>query len=258
MTELIAIHYLQTVLNGAGRYIAVVCQTDLTILRALLGGDDDHTIRSTRTIDSSSRSILQHGEALDIVRVHHGQWVAQTLHTTVIHSQTIDHDQRVVRSAQRSTATDTDGRTTTRRTTIGSDIHTGYLTSHHVLSIGYQTAVHLIRLDSRHRTSQVVFLCSTITDDNHLLKHLRVILQGHHNLRSCAHLLGDVADKRNGERRTGRNCQCEVTIQISNHTIGWITFLHDVCAYHLKARCVFHVAFHGNVLCINAYSQNQP
>ena len=41
----------------------------VAMLLTSLGGDDDHTIGSTATIQSCSSSTLQHGHVLDIVRV---------------------------------------------------------------------------------------------------------------------------------------------------------------------------------------------
>ena len=67
---------------------------------ALLRGDDNDAIRSTATIDSGSRSILQHGERLDIVRVNRAQNIANTTDTSVIHINTIEDDQRVVGSRE--------------------------------------------------------------------------------------------------------------------------------------------------------------
>ena len=43
----------------------------LHALLALLGGDDDDAVGTTRTIDSGGRSILQYVDALDILRVNH-------------------------------------------------------------------------------------------------------------------------------------------------------------------------------------------
>ena len=50
----------------------------LTLL-TLLGGDDNHTVRCTRTVDSGSRSILEDSHVLDVVRSNHREGVAHTL-----------------------------------------------------------------------------------------------------------------------------------------------------------------------------------
>ena len=68
----------------------------LNLARALLGGDDNHTIRSTRTIDSRSRSVLQDGERCDIVGIDHRQAVTDTYTCTLGDGHTIDDDKRVV------------------------------------------------------------------------------------------------------------------------------------------------------------------
>ena len=99
---LVAGEHVVRVALHADRHIAVIRNTGSTVgaLDTLLGGDDDHTIGSTATIDGSSRSILQYGEALDVFGVHHSERIAQTLHTTVIHSEAVDHNQRVVGCTQ--------------------------------------------------------------------------------------------------------------------------------------------------------------
>ena len=87
---------------GYKRYGIVGVEVDLhLVLRAFFGIDDDDTVGSTATVDSGSRSIFEDGESLDISRVNHREGVGSTLDTVVIHSQTIDDDQRVVGSIQR-------------------------------------------------------------------------------------------------------------------------------------------------------------
>ena len=115
-----------------------------------LGSNEDDTVRSTATVDSGCGCVFQYGEGLDIVRVHHRQRVRHTRHTIVIHCQTINDNKRVVGCVQRRSTTDTNRSATTRSTTVSSDIHTGHLTRKHVLRVGNQTLVHLIRFDRRY------------------------------------------------------------------------------------------------------------
>ena len=147
---------------------------------ALLGCDDNHTVRCTRTVDGGSRSILQHGEALDIVRVNHRQRVGKSLHTIVVHSQTVNNDQRVIGCVKRRTTTDTNLCATTRSTVVRDNANTGYLTADHVLSVGLQTVVHVVGLDSRDRTGEVVLFCTAITDYDNVGEHFRIFLKSHH------------------------------------------------------------------------------
>ena len=132
LLELTGIQYLVFLLDGRYSDIAIVGNGRSLTCTSLLGGDDDDTIRSTRTIDGCCRSILQYSKALDIVRVNHRQRVTHTTHTIVVNSQTINHIERLVGSIQRGTATDANLSTCTRFTTFSQYVHTGNLTYQHI------------------------------------------------------------------------------------------------------------------------------
>ena len=93
---LVAVKHVDVLGNGGHRHVAVVAHLGRRALAALLRGDDDDTVGAAATIDGGGRGILQDGEALDVVRVDHGEGVGQTLHTLVVHGQTVDDDKRVV------------------------------------------------------------------------------------------------------------------------------------------------------------------
>ena len=61
-------HKIQTVSNLLERDIATISNTGRA-LRAFLCRDQDHTIGSTRTIDSRGSCILQNRDTLDILRI---------------------------------------------------------------------------------------------------------------------------------------------------------------------------------------------
>ena len=90
------IHNIQCLLLCRDRNIAAIANLWSLTAASLLCSDDDDTIRSTATINSGSRSILQYSEALDIVRVNHRQWVSKSLYALVVHCKTVDNDQWVV------------------------------------------------------------------------------------------------------------------------------------------------------------------
>ena len=96
---LVCIHHIHTVGSGAEAYTTVVADLRLTA-RTFLGGNDDDAVRTTATIDGGGRCVLQHGEGLDVGRVHHRKAVRQTFHTLVIHSHTVNHDERIVRCVE--------------------------------------------------------------------------------------------------------------------------------------------------------------
>ena len=67
--------------------VGVVADLYLTGLTAL-GGHQDNTVGTTATVDGGRRSVLQHGDVLDVV----GRNVADT-----VNGESIDNVQRVVR-----------------------------------------------------------------------------------------------------------------------------------------------------------------
>ena len=109
-TELISREHIKTLGHTAYRDIAVVIELQGTV-SAFLGGDDNHTVRCTRTVDGCCRSILQHSESLDVVGVDTTEHVAATLDGRVVNRHTVDHNQRVVAGRERGTATDADSGT---------------------------------------------------------------------------------------------------------------------------------------------------
>jgi len=100
LTILVAIHDVDGLLLHTHRCATVVAHAYLLALTTLLGGDDDNTIRTTATIDSCGRSVLQDIEALDILGVNERQRIGKTFHAIVVHRHTVDDDQRVVAGIQ--------------------------------------------------------------------------------------------------------------------------------------------------------------
>ena len=68
-TELVAIHHLKRLVVLADGQTSSVRNLGSHTHTTLLGGDDDNTIRTTATVDSGGRSVFQHVEGLDILRV---------------------------------------------------------------------------------------------------------------------------------------------------------------------------------------------
>ena len=99
-TIFIAIHHVKRLLTHTDGSATGIRDCGLGVLASFLGCDNDDTIRTTATIDSSSRSILQNVERLNVLRIDHRKGVGKTLHTFVIHCQTINNNQRVVRGIQ--------------------------------------------------------------------------------------------------------------------------------------------------------------
>ena len=131
----------------------------------VLGRDNHHTIGSTRTVDSTGRSILQHLDGLNVVR--------REITDGSAHGNTVDDVQRGLVSVQRTDTTDTDQRVGTRLTVRG-DLHTGHLTFKHRRDIRMRHSLQFVGIHNRYRTSQVGLLLNTVTHNDHLIEHLGV------------------------------------------------------------------------------------
>ena len=206
--------------DGTERYITVVGYFHLRSGFTFLGSDEDDTIGSTATIDGGSGSILEDGESLNISRVDQRQGVRHTLDTVIIHSETIDDDERVVGSVERRTTTNTDGCSTTRGTAISRDIHTGDLTLNHILRVGLHTFIHIIRFDSRYGTGSVVLLDNTITNNDHFIKELGILTHVDTHSGRSRQLLGLITHIRDRQFGTGLHIDSEITIEIGDSTVG--------------------------------------
>ena len=95
-------------LVGVGLYGNAGVEVNLNLaFLTLLGGDDDHTVGSTRTVDTGRGGILQHLDALDVVTI-------QFVHAR-LRGHTVDDVQRVV-VVQRTHTTDANLGSTRGRT----------------------------------------------------------------------------------------------------------------------------------------------
>ena len=166
----VAVEHVILVGEHRHRHVARVAYLRFLVAASFLSGDDDNTVRATRTIDGGSRGILQYCEAFDIIRVHHTQAVRSTLDTLVVESHTIDNNQRVVACVERRTATYTDRGSTARTAVVCCNVYTCNLALHHLLCRCYKSMVLLVWLKGCNRTCEVVLLGNTITDNDNVVK----------------------------------------------------------------------------------------
>ena len=227
-TNLIARERLHTVGEGTEANVTIVRDSGLASLSTFLRGDDNHTIGSTATIDSGSRSGFQNGKRLDISGVHHRERVSHTLDTIVIHSQTIDNNERSVRSVERSTTTDGDITSTTRGTIGSNNRNTRNLTLQHVLRVGHETLVHIIGLDSGNSTGSIAFFHNTITNDNDFFEELIVFSQANSHISRSGNREGLITHVRNLQLRPRVHVEGKIAVPIGNRTVG-STYFKDTC-----------------------------
>ena len=94
------------------------------------------------------------------------------------------------------------------------NVNTSYLTGNHVLCTYLYTLIHVVWLDSSHRTSKVVLLCTAVTDDNDVLEHLGVVLKSNDNVWSCLHVGWLITYVSDIESCSLRSLNLEVTVKI--------------------------------------------
>ena len=98
LIQFITTHHGITVEQGFGAVIAIVAYPGFLTGHPLEGGDHDHTVGTSRAIDSGRGGILQDINALDVVGVDVSQRAGE--------GDAIEHHQRVIVGIQRAGTTD--------------------------------------------------------------------------------------------------------------------------------------------------------
>ena len=169
LTDIVAVlvsvhHVVNTVRNLVDTEVTRVVHLQRLVFLTVLGGDDDHTIGGTRTVDSTRSSILEHLNGLDIVR--------REIADGCTHWHTVDYIERSG-GAERTDTTDAN-RWVGARLSVRCDLHARHLTFEHCRDVGVRNFLEFIRIHDRYRTRKVCFLLHTITYYNHLIEHVSV------------------------------------------------------------------------------------
>ena len=179
VAELVARQYFVLLVGVRNADVTIVAYLHGAALLTGLGGDDDDTVAGAATIDGRCAGVLQYGEGFDVLGVHHGEGVRQTLYAIVIDGQTVDDNQRVVAGRQGRTTADADAGTTARGTIVRDNAHTGNLTHNHVLGIGGDALRHFVGLEGGNRTRGVSLADLGITNDHGFVQNLGILLKHH-------------------------------------------------------------------------------
>ena len=214
---LLSIQHLGQTIDIRPTDVTVVRHLDLTSL-TLLGGHEDHTVSSSRTVDGAGCSVLQHVDTLDVGRV-------QVVDITTGH--TVDNVKRSGVTIGTST-TDSHLKAITGLTRYGLNRHTRALA---LESAEHLCGVHLgdvLTLHLNSSTSDQLLLLDTITYDNHFVKNGIVVLHRDVEMILIANgnLLSLVTDETDNEGCTGFNIDREVTVEVSNHTVTGVSFFY--------------------------------
>ena len=167
LAQLLGCAYIVGIEDVVEGHIAVVSHVGL-LLAALLGGDDDHTIGSLRTVDGGSGGIAEHIDRLNVVGSNNRD---------VNSRNSIDHIVgRHGACAQRGSTAQGDGGRAVR-VGGGRNHQSGNLSLKHLTWVGEHTAVQVFGLHGRDGRCYVLALHGTITDHHNLVEQLVVFLQ---------------------------------------------------------------------------------
>ena len=217
--------------------------TDVVLaMGAFLRGDDNHTIGTTRTIDSGSRNVLQHFDALDIRGVQERQGVKCGITglgtctgrgRIVIHDEAIDHVERFVTTGDTITTTDADDAGSTRLTRGLCDVQTCHSTLQGTLNRIILLTEDFITY-RRNATGQLQALLGTISHNHHFVKFAGVINQRYlHGLLEVIdiHIEGAIAYifHTEGQRSLHLRLEGEVTIVVGHDTLTLFTLYNHGC-----------------------------
>ena len=215
---------------------------------ALLGGDDNHTVRSARTVDGGGRSILQYRIGVDVVGVDRCQRVGHAGTTLGRNGYPVDYDQGVVLGLQRSGATNTNGCTTGGVARSGSNQQARHLALQHLVGRSDGTTVDVLGLDGGNRTGEVGLFHRTVTDYNHLVKQLFILLQNKFHQLAGGLFLRLIANVRDGDDVALVGLDGKVSVDIGTRSVA--SSLHqDVGSDNSHTRVVQYNTLHCHALC---------
>ena len=183
---------------------------------ALLCGDKDDTVGRAGSIDGSGGGILQNLDALDVVRVDEVD--AAGRHTI--------HYIKRVRIVDCSDTSDSDLRSSVRRSGSLGDEHSGGHTLEHIVNPGLGLDLEVIGGDAGDGGGDNALFLNAVTDHDRLFDGLCVRNEGHLHVLRGRKLLRNIADERELEDGTLRDIDLEVTVGIGHSTVRG-TFLND-------------------------------
>ena len=133
---LFEVHHFEMLWQRLPSHHALIYNLRFAFL-TFLCGDENDTVRCTRTVDGCSRSILQHLKRSNVRRVKSAKY-RRIVASLTRHGNTINHIERLV-AAQRVDTTHLHRDTTTRSTRVLGHLNTGDTTLHCLLNRGVDT-----------------------------------------------------------------------------------------------------------------------
>ena len=223
---------------------------------AFFCGDDNHTIGGTATVDGRCGSVLEDGEALDVLGSYHRQGAQRTI--GVVHRHSVDYNQRVIGGIERSAATYADAGAGSGVTAVGGNYHAGACAYQQVVGVSGKSGLYFVGLDNGYATGGILFLHCTITYNDEVLQDFGVgcevdgnvgaAVQGH--FLCLASYVGDY------EGSVGSGDNAEIAVYIGGSALG-LSFDGDGCAHGGIVVSVVDGTGHRHVLCQSREGHHQ-
>ena len=208
------------------------------VLVGTLGGDEDYTVGTTCTIDCCRSCILQHIDADNLVGRNIGDGSC---------GEAIDDEEWFVALRNRTATTHTDRSATARTTVLRDNAHTSKFTLQGLRNVRNWVGHKFLCVYRRNRTGEVTLLNGAVTDDNHFVKLVTILLDSDAEFVLAGHgdVLLAIADVSHFERSVfGHVRDTEVTIDVGGSTVGG-THNDDVGADHGLAQLIDYGTGHG-------------
>ena len=197
---------------------------------AALCGNHNHTVGTTSTVDGCCRSVLQHLDRLDIVRVEKVE---------VAHCHAVYNVERTCRSIDGSDTTDDNAHLTTRLTCIAEDVDTSSLTLQTVKGVERLLLDDVGTLSVRYRTCKVGLTHCTVTYYYQLVKSGILGFQHHVEFAvlslSDRNLLAQVAQIREHQCSASGSTDRIFTVDVGDCS--------RLCAFHTNGTAYDQFAF---------------
>ena len=165
-TELIRIQHIQFLGNKRSTDVTIILHLVDIHSFSLFGSNQNHTIRTARTIDSGSRTVLQHIHTLHIFRSHSTEFARNSIN---------QHQGGCIGSTNGICTTKT-YLSTSRRVTIRiCDSQTGYFSLNQLSHILHGSFYKVIGFHTSYRTGYIPFTLCTVTNHHHFVQGLGIL-----------------------------------------------------------------------------------
>ena len=183
-------------------------------------GDEDHTEGRTRTVDGGRCGVLEHGDALDVLRVEERE---------VVHRHPVDEDEggALCAVAQCSHAADGHRGCGAKLTAAVHDREARHGALKRLRDVRIRPCLECLTDVYRgHGAGQVDLLLRAVTHDDDFVQQLAILMQHDAHRGRSRHLLGAVADVGDDEPRARFGTEREFPVGVGDCTVRRAFFQH--------------------------------